>query len=72
MQTEFEAKVLDIAPATVTEKILALGGQRTAATAMMRRYVYDITPGDASRWVRLRDTGSKPESTDGRSVLTRS
>jgi len=23
----------------------------------MRRYVYDIVPGDRSKWIRLRDTG---------------
>ena len=26
---------------------------------LQRRYAYDIEPGDASRWVRLRDTGSQ-------------
>jgi adenylate cyclase class 2 len=25
----------------------------------MRRYVYDITPGDQSKWIRLRDTGNE-------------
>lgn len=24
----------------------------------MRRYVYDITPGDESKWIRLRDNGN--------------
>lgn len=58
MHTEFEAKVLGIDPAAVTTKIMALGGQLTAPTTLMRRYVYDITPGDTSRWIRLRDTGT--------------
>jgi adenylate cyclase class 2 len=25
----------------------------------MRRYVYDVTPGDQSKWIRLRDTGDE-------------
>ncbi|MEV5302568.1 CYTH domain-containing protein [Amycolatopsis methanolica] len=25
----------------------------------MRRYIYYITPGDQSKWIRLRDTGSE-------------
>ena len=25
----------------------------------MRRYVYDIVPGDLSKWIRLRDTGEE-------------
>ncbi|WP_280366652.1 class IV adenylate cyclase [Nocardia wallacei] len=58
MDIEFEAKILDIDPAAVAAAIESAGGQRTTDTALMRRYVYDVTPGDASRWIRLRDTGS--------------
>jgi adenylate cyclase, class 2 len=38
--------------------IIAAGGRQAGETVLMRRYVYDITPGDQSRWIRLRDTGS--------------
>lgn len=58
VSTEFEAKILDIDPDPVAGRILALGGVHVA-DRYMRRYVYDIAPGDASRWIRLRDTGSE-------------
>jgi adenylate cyclase, class 2 len=56
---EHEAKVLDVDPAATTALILAKGGQPVGARARMRRYVYDIVPGDRSRWIRLRDNGSE-------------
>ncbi|WP_433664684.1 class IV adenylate cyclase [Nocardia sp. CA-128927] len=55
MHTEYEAKVLDIDPQATALAIIARGGRRTADTIMLRRYVYDIVPGDTSRWIRLRD-----------------
>lgn len=58
MNIEFEAKVLDIDPSAVSDSILSLGGQRIGQK-FMRRYVYDIAPGDKSRWIRLRDTGEE-------------
>jgi len=54
---EHEAKILDIAPDEITARILAKGGRQAGEPTFMRRYVYDVTPGDASRWIRLRDTG---------------
>ncbi|MET9269456.1 CYTH domain-containing protein [Kribbella sp. NPDC003557] len=57
MPIEFEAKVLDIAPDQLADRILAAGGRRVAER-LMRRYVYDVLPGDESRWIRLRDTGT--------------
>lgn len=57
-QTEFEAKALDIDPATITQHIEAAGGEHVADRTM-RRYVYDIEPGTPGRWIRLRDTGSE-------------
>jgi adenylate cyclase class 2 len=54
---EYEAKVLDIDPAQVAKLILDKGGA-DLGEVLQRRYVYDIEPGDASRWVRLRDTGN--------------
>jgi adenylate cyclase, class 2 len=54
---EFEAKVLDIDPEATTALILARGGQQVGEETLMRRHVYDIVPDDASKWIRLRDTG---------------
>ncbi|MDT5028900.1 MAG: adenylate cyclase, class 2 [Micromonosporaceae bacterium] len=59
MPAEYEAKVLDIDPATMTALILSKGGQQVSEPTLQRRYVYDVTPGDRSTWIRLRDAGSK-------------
>nr|WP_308417352.1 radical SAM protein [Actinopolyspora erythraea] len=58
MMTEHEAKVLEIDPDEFEHRVVALGGRRIDG-ARQRRYVYDIVPGDQSRWVRLRDTGTE-------------
>jgi len=55
---EHEAKILDIDPDTMEQLILDKGGQKLGER-FMRRYVYDITPGDQSKWIRLRDTGDE-------------
>jgi adenylate cyclase, class 2 len=55
---EHEAKVLDIDPDFTRQVILDKGG-KLLGEKLMRRYVYDITPGDQSKWLRLRDTGSE-------------
>ncbi|GAA0978000.1 CYTH domain-containing protein [Nocardiopsis tropica] len=57
-EIEYEAKVLDIDADQVARLILDKGGVEVGE-ALQRRYVYDIEPSDASRWVRLRDTGSE-------------
>ncbi len=59
MPAEYEAKVLDIDPATMAALILSKGGEQVTPPSLQRRYVYDITPGDQSKWIRLRDTGRK-------------
>lgn len=56
MPIEHEGKILDIDPVATERLILDRGGQKLGEK-FMRRYVYDITPGDQSQWVRLRDTG---------------
>jgi adenylate cyclase class 2 len=56
---EHEAKVLDIDPGSVTKRILEAGGAQAGGPRLMRRHVYDIVPGDMSKWIRLRDTGSE-------------
>ncbi|WNV83484.1 CYTH domain-containing protein [Umezawaea sp. Da 62-37] len=58
MPIEHEAKVLDIDPDFTQQVILGKGG-KLLGEKLMRRYVYDITPGDQSKWLRLRDTGSE-------------
>ncbi|MEY7972575.1 class IV adenylate cyclase [Saccharomonospora xinjiangensis] len=58
MPIEHEAKILDIDPAAMQRLILDKGGQKLGER-FMRRYVYDITPGDRSKWIRLRDTGDE-------------
>ncbi|MFI9412966.1 class IV adenylate cyclase [Nocardia gamkensis] len=56
MPIEHEAKILDIDPDTIEQHIVDKGG-RKLGERFMRRYVYDITPGDESKWIRLRDNG---------------
>ncbi|MQY28302.1 class IV adenylate cyclase [Nocardia aurantia] len=57
MPIEHEAKILGIDPDTIERRILELGGNNHGER-FMRRYVYDITPSDESRWIRLRDNGN--------------
>ncbi|MER7273885.1 CYTH domain-containing protein [Dactylosporangium sp. NPDC000244] len=59
MPAEYEAKVLDIDPAATAELIRSKGGEAVGEPTLQRRYVYDIDPADQSRWVRLRDNGTK-------------
>lgn len=58
MPIEYEAKILEVDPGEIAARILAAGGQQISETRLQRRYVYDITPGDQSRWLRLRDAGT--------------
>lgn len=53
---EFEAKVIEVDPMILSEKIMSIGGKKIGES-FMRRYVYDIIPGDMSKWIRLRDNG---------------
>ena len=56
MPIEHEGKILGIDPQEIEQRIVGRGG-RKVGEQLMRRFVYDIVPGDMSRWVRLRDTG---------------
>ena len=56
---EYEAKVLEIVPGQVAGLILDKKGGRELGEVLQRRYMYDIEPGDVSRWVRSRDTGER-------------
>jgi adenylate cyclase, class 2 len=53
---EYEARVLEIDPEHIKQKILACGGQ-AVRESLMRRYVYSIDKRDLNRFIRLRDTG---------------
>lgn len=55
---EHEGKILEVDPA-VAERLILDNGGRKLAERVMRRHVYDISPGDRSKWIRLRDTGSE-------------
>ncbi|MEV4131292.1 CYTH domain-containing protein [Dactylosporangium sp. NPDC049742] len=59
MPAEFEAKVLDIDPAAMADLILSKNGSEVSTPTLQRRYVYDIVAGDESKWIRLRDNGTK-------------
>ena len=63
MAIEHVGKILNIDPAAVEQTILDKGGRKVGEKSM-RRYVYDIVPGDTSRWIRLRDTGQEITLTD--------
>lgn len=58
MPIEHEAKILNIDPDVTEQLILDKGGQKLGEK-FLRRYVYDIAPGDQSKWIRLRDTGDE-------------
>lgn len=47
-----------VAALSIERLILDKGGQKLGER-FMRRYVYDIAPGDQSKWIRLRDTGDE-------------
>ncbi|UWE07373.1 hypothetical protein [Actinacidiphila bryophytorum] len=57
-QIEFETKALEVDTAEIARRIAAAGGEHVA-DRLMRRFVYDIRPGEPGRWMRLRDTGGE-------------
>ncbi|NUS72982.1 MAG: CYTH domain-containing protein, partial [Corynebacteriales bacterium] len=58
MGIEFEAKVLDIDVNGIKAAITDAGAE-AMGSVLLRRYVFDIDPGDRSRWIRLRDEGHR-------------
>ncbi|MCH5585794.1 CYTH domain-containing protein [Shimazuella sp. AN120528] len=58
MSIEFEAKVIEINPAEMEQKIMQAGGKKVRE-ALMKRYVYDIDPNRRGHWIRLRDDGDQ-------------
>lgn len=62
MKTEYEAKILNINPEIIKERLLSLGGKHLADRDM-RRYVYDFNPVEPNSWIRLRFDGIKAQLT---------
>jgi adenylate cyclase class 2 len=62
MKTEYEAKILNINPEVIKERLLSLGGKHLADRDM-RRYVYDFNPVEPNSWIRLRFDGIKAQLT---------
>lgn len=58
MPIEHEVKVLNIDPQDVERKLIDKGAQKIRS-GLTRRYVYDIVPGDRSKWIRLREVDGK-------------
>jgi adenylate cyclase class 2 len=59
MQTEIEAKFLDIDPAALRAKLKALGGALVYPEVLMKRKVFDHPTNKQSDWLRVRDEGDK-------------
>jgi adenylate cyclase class 2 len=53
---EYEARLLEVDPVLMKQKILSCGG-REVRESFMRRYVYAVHKDDLQRFIRLRDTG---------------
>lgn len=58
MQTEFEAKILEIDVDEVIAKLDVLGA-RKIGEKMQKRFVYDFVPKIEKTWIRLRTDGEK-------------
>jgi adenylate cyclase class 2 len=56
MAIEYEARVLEIDPAQMTEKILSIGGEKIRES-LQRRFVYAVNKQNFQQFIRLRDTG---------------
>lgn len=62
MKIEFEAKILDISVSEIQKRLEKLGAKKLAEHNM-KRYTFDVHPGDESTWLRLRDNGQEKELT---------
>ena len=58
MDTEFEAKILDIDVDNTISKLESLGAKKIKEKKQ-KRYVYDFSPKKENSWVRLRTDGEK-------------
>ena len=62
MQTEIEAKFLDIDPEALREKLQSIGATLVHSERLMKRKVFDLpdqTFQQSGAWVRVRDEGDK-------------
>ena len=59
METEIEAKFLDIDPAAMRAKLEALDAALVYPEVLMRRKVFDHPTNKQSDWLRVRDEGDK-------------
>ncbi|PID31471.1 adenylate cyclase [Candidatus Saccharibacteria bacterium] len=55
--TEIEAKILNINPIEIRQKLLDLGAKKIGQYDF-RRYVFDTIPAASNRWIRLRSNGA--------------
>ena len=55
---EYEAKIYDVDPADITEKLTNLGAKEVGNYNFCR-YVFDTMPAVPDRWVRLRSDGKQ-------------
>jgi adenylate cyclase class 2 len=58
IQTEFEAKILEINVDELISKLNALGAKKIGEK-MQKRFVYDFNPKKENSWIRLRTNGAK-------------
>ena len=56
---EKEIRILEIDKKKFVKQIVGMGAQPISEDVVQRRYVYDIEPGDKSKWMRLRTNGKK-------------
>lgn len=62
MQTEIEAKFLDIHPEEIRERLFSIGGVLTHPERLMKRKVFDFPNGAFDQdgaWMRVRDEGNR-------------
>jgi adenylate cyclase class 2 len=59
MAKEIEVKILDADQTSMRRRLEKLGAKRIRSLYKQKRYVFDISPGDKSRWIRLRSDGLK-------------
>ncbi len=57
METEYEAKVLDVNVDEIISKLDVLGAKRVG-DKLQKRYVYDFNPKKENSWIRLRTNGT--------------
>ncbi len=57
MQTEFEAKILDIDVEEIISK-LGVCGAKKIGEKLQKRFVYDFNPQKENSWIRLRTNGT--------------